>query len=282
MEYVIGIGSQRAGSTLLHRLLQASTDIFMHPVKELHYFDTLYGYRDAAALSDFSFRQLAREVNHIVGAKAFDFIDQNYRCYLRTNLILSKTPIQSVQYHDLFRPMLSRRQLFGEVTPEYMLLDDASIEKMKSVVGENARIILLCRHPVDRIISSAKLFNVYNNQGLDDAALNAWLLSQAAQETAWMKTQDAYNDYAGTIERYSRHFKRFVALRYDDLISDPATQAQGLIDKLDLSIDVAAFVKGLSSVVNSLGESSKIQSELKQALDKRYEQSLKYYEGKHG
>lgn len=35
-KFVIGIGSQRAGSTLLHKILDECTNIFIHPVKELH------------------------------------------------------------------------------------------------------------------------------------------------------------------------------------------------------------------------------------------------------
>jgi hypothetical protein len=33
--FVLGIGSQRAGSTLMHHALEASTDVFIHPLKEL-------------------------------------------------------------------------------------------------------------------------------------------------------------------------------------------------------------------------------------------------------
>ena len=43
--FVLGIGSQRAGSTLLHHCLDVASDVFMHPLKELHYFDTLHGVR---------------------------------------------------------------------------------------------------------------------------------------------------------------------------------------------------------------------------------------------
>ena len=66
--FIIGIGSQRAASTLLHTLLSDSSDAFMHPVKELHYFDTLFGVRPQEALTEFSTRQLMREVDHIVAA----------------------------------------------------------------------------------------------------------------------------------------------------------------------------------------------------------------------
>ncbi|TAL51617.1 MAG: hypothetical protein EPN92_00395, partial [Chitinophagaceae bacterium] len=144
--FVIGIGSQRTGSTLLHHLLEASTNIFMHPLKELHYFDTLHRIRPKEALRDYSLRQMAREVEKIVTAKDLNFLTKKrYKCYLRANKILATNTIENINYLDLFRPCLMNTDLLGEVTPEYMLLNDIAIENMKSVIGENAAIILICR-----------------------------------------------------------------------------------------------------------------------------------------
>ena len=44
-KFVIGIGSQRAGSTLLHRIISECTQVFTHPIKELYYYDTLFNVR---------------------------------------------------------------------------------------------------------------------------------------------------------------------------------------------------------------------------------------------
>ena len=94
--FVIGIGSQRAGSTLLHRILEQCTDIFMHPVKELHYYDTLFEVRGARALRVFSKRQLDREWARLVSEDTHAYIDEKYRCYLNTNLTprLQMSPIK--------------------------------------------------------------------------------------------------------------------------------------------------------------------------------------------
>ena len=89
--FVIGIGSQRAGSTLLHNLLDESTSIFMHPLKELHYFDSLFHVRAREALVAFSRRQLDRQLDEIIAATQYGFIDKSYKCLLRTNRILAST-----------------------------------------------------------------------------------------------------------------------------------------------------------------------------------------------
>ena len=59
--FLIGVGSQRAGSTLLYRILNKSVNgIFMHPVKELHFFDSIHKIRPPEALKIFSTQQLRR------------------------------------------------------------------------------------------------------------------------------------------------------------------------------------------------------------------------------
>ena len=63
--FVIGIGSQRAGSTLLHKILDSCTDIFMHPIKELHYYDTLFDVRKDEFLKKFISNESSLVLNEI-------------------------------------------------------------------------------------------------------------------------------------------------------------------------------------------------------------------------
>jgi hypothetical protein len=268
--FILGIGSQRAGSTLLHRLLERSTAVFMHPLKELHYFDTLYGYRSREALKKYSLSQISREINRIVDAKNHQFIDEHYRCYLRTNKILAWNEIEQIGYKDLFRPFLRGFDLLGEVTPEYMLLNEEALLQMKQVVGEDAGIILVCRNPVDRLLSAAKLFNVYNNLKMDSTTANQWLRQQIDTRSPWMQAQEAYNDYAGAIGRYSRHFPHFIALSYEAMIADPRITARQLADTLHIKVDESAFAQGVSHVVNDLGDNLEWSEENRALLQARY------------
>lgn len=268
--FVIGIGSQRAGSTLLHRLLEASTPVFMHPLKELHYFDTLHGVRNAGALADFCQRQLVREVDRIIGATDFGFVDKTFRCYLRTCRMLAFGDVAKVDYPDLFRPFLRTRPLLGEVTPEYMLLNDAAILSMKQVVGDDAGVVLVCRDPVDRLLSAVKLMNAYNNLGMDDAGAQAWLEDMLGGDTAWMVAQDGYNDYAAAIERFARHFPHFIAVRYERMIARPEAVAREIRERLGIPLDVAAFAKGTGRVSNDLGAGFELGRSLQDRIADRY------------
>jgi hypothetical protein len=161
--FVIGVGSQRAGSTLLHQLLAESTQVFMHPLKELHYFDTKFGARPVTALKSFSRQQLKREINSIVDAVDYSFIDDRYKCYIRTNNMYANNDFKTIEYIDLFRPFLRKTNILGEVTPEYMLLSIDDLKLVRKEIGADAMIILICRDPVDRLLSAVKLMNKYNN-----------------------------------------------------------------------------------------------------------------------
>ena len=158
-KFIIGIGSQRAGSTLLHRILnECYTELFMHPVKELHYFDSYYKIRPREALKIFSKRQL-----EILERKNRNKINLNKReqCELRTNEILAEKKIEDIEYIDLYRPCLMHYRYFGEITPEYMLLNKKQIEFMKKKLNNNLYIILMIRNPIKRFISAFKLHQSY-------------------------------------------------------------------------------------------------------------------------
>lgn len=277
--FVIGIGSQRAGSTLFHHLLEESTNIFMHPVKELHYFDTLYGFRAKEGLKDYSLRQMAREVEKIVTAKDLSFLHaKRYKCYLRANKTLGMLPIEKISYLDLFRPCLMNNKLLGEVTPEYMLLDDAAITKMKQVIGEDAAIILICRNPVKRLLSAVKLMNSYNNLRLNNETAGIWIERMIADNNSWMLAQDKYNDYQSAIERYSRHFPHFIAISYDQMVTEPTQTAEKLANALNIQVNTEAFKLAAEKVINNLGSDFSVSENVVEKIAARYQGSQQFLE----
>lgn len=280
--FLIGIGSQRAGSTLLHALLSQATEAFMHPLKELHVFDSLHGVRPPAALREFCQRQLLREVDHIAHSTDHGFINDRFRCYLRTCRMLGFGDLSKVEYADLYRPFLRKHSLLGEATPEYMLLDADAIDAMKQVVGGDAAIVLACRHPVDRIASAVKLMNSYNNLGMDETTARAWLRRMLDEGGPWMSAQDGYNDYEGAIERFSSRFPAFVAISYEELIRDPVSAARRIQDGAGIRIDTAAFRDGTQDVKNALGTTFDLGSDLRDELSARYRSQVRFLETRFG
>ena len=60
----------------------------------------------------------------------------------------------------------------GESTPEYMLFSVEQLRKMKEIVGEDASFILVCRNPVRRLLSAAKLVSDYHGLNMSNDQMN--------------------------------------------------------------------------------------------------------------
>ena len=276
--FVIGIGSQRAGSSLLHTLLSKSSSAFMHPVKELHYFDTLFGHRSTTALKDFALRELRREIGNIASTSDYSFMDKTYKCMLRTYSILAQADISEIDYIDLYRPLLSECSILGETTPEYMLLNEAQASIVRDRLGSDTTILLICRDPVDRLISAAKLFSVYHDLHMGEDELAAWINLQIDDETPWIKAQDQYNNYIHAVRVYSNLFSRFIAVSFPGLVRHPSLVAQSISEIAGLEIEVDQFVEYSKHKENALSSIKTSDKSLLERLSTRYRDQRSYIE----
>ncbi|MGZ8136384.1 MAG: sulfotransferase [Methylococcaceae bacterium] len=268
-QFVIGIGSQRAGSTLLHRILEGTSPVYMNPVKELHYFDTLFGVRNERTLRTFSANQLEHEINRIVESNNFSFIDKRYKNLLRTSLLLATKPVDQLNYIGLFRPCIQDNAMLGEITPEYMILPQEGIIKMREIVGSNAKIILLARNPVKRFISAFKLLML----GIPDADMSKFeeeMLSILANGGEWLKVQDAFNDYEQALNNYQQEFDNVLMLSYDELFGSAEGTVDKLSDFLQVTLSLTNYIKLIGTKVNALDETKDLSQETVAILEKRY------------
>ena len=238
-KFIIGIGSQRAGSTLLHRILDRCTNIFMHPVKELHYFDTLFGVRKQQILTDFSQRQFERLEDRPAVTKP-------QKCAVRANRMLANRRVQNIDYLDLYRPCLLGNELVGEVTPEYMILPEEGVKLMRDTIGDDAKIILLTRDPVDRFLSSFKLLKAYSEKTPDFSNFENELLASFETMPAWIEQQRELNDYDAATELYTRYFSNFLSMKFDDFVAID----EPLIEKLESFLEVEVKQGPLQNVVS--------------------------------
>ncbi|MGR8933316.1 MAG: sulfotransferase [Gammaproteobacteria bacterium] len=274
--FVIGIGSQRAGSTLLHKILDESTSIYMHPVKELHYFDTLHHVRSEKALKQFSLQQLEREINRLAGTAKVPIHTKRYKNYLRTNFLLSYKKISDIEYMDLYRPCLMGRNMVGEVTPEYMILPEEGVRHLSEVVGNDAKIVLMVRNPVRRLVSAFKLLNAYHGLQIQSEDAERELMQHVADDTGWLKAQDRYNDYESAISLYRRYFGDILCLRYDEVVERPQIFKKRLEDYLGQTLNNEKFSALTSKRINQIGENIDLSEEAEKVLCSRYEKQTMY------
>lgn len=142
--FFVCIGAQKAGTTWLARVVSRHPDLFMTPVKEVHYFDHIAGI--SQHLSDR--RRRARRRKHyqrlltqwhrwpeLRGQGAW------YRAYMAN-------PIDDRWYASLF----DRRQgckFAGEATPEYALVGAEGFAHMKRLAPD-MRVLYILRNPVEQ------------------------------------------------------------------------------------------------------------------------------------
>lgn len=274
--FVIGIGSQRAGSTLLYKILDEATDVFMHPVKELHYYDSLYGIRKKEVLHKFSRGLLNSDISRIVDKQDFSFIDKRFKCHLRTNLILHDQDVENVDYLDLYRPCLKHNKVLGEITPEYMILPIKAIKKIKKDLGKDTKIILIARNPTDRFISACKLLKLYGGKSYDMTNFSDDIEKILNDMPGWVEQQDLLNDYKTAYNNYKSVFDSVLFVLYENIVANPAIFRKQLEDFLELEVDECKFNAILATKVNSIGESGSVDARLYAEIENRYCENMAY------
>jgi hypothetical protein len=271
-KFVIGIGSQRAGSTLLHRILDECTDIFMHPVKELHYFDTLYNVRHQDVLTKYSKAQLDREFDRLITSKEHGYIsNKKYKCFLRTNKLLYEDKVEGIDYKDLYRPCLMGNEMIGEITPEYMILPKEGIKRMAEIIGTDAAIILITRDPVERFISAFKLLKVYGKENVDMSNFSEEILSVFDELPTWVEQQRLLNSYELAYNNYSSVFDNVSMISYDELVNDTDLVCSKLESALGTKVNRDRYSQMLGKKVNQIGETSSLDEHTKKELARRLE-----------
>ena len=282
-KFVIGIGSQRAGSTLLYTILEQCTPIYMHPVKELHYFDTLFNVRNPNVLHKFSVHQLHRDIDKIVKSKDLAFVDARYKNSLRANFLLATKKIGNVEYSDLFRPCLQGNGYLGEITPEYMILPIEGINKMREVLGEDTKILLLARNPVKRFVSAFKLL-MHGKPNVDKSLFEEEMLDilNNPGQKGWLTVQDALNDYQTALINYQSQFNSVMMLSYDDLFGNVNETAEKLMSFLGVSVDIEQYQKLVETKINALDETRDLSQETLIQLMDRYQNEQAYLDSVFG
>lgn len=209
-DFFVCIGAQKAGTTWLARMLQAHPDLFLTPVKEIHYFDHIRGITEH--LSSSKRRSRYRKYHQRMWTKWHQFREYRgqwawYRDYM-------KNPINDEWYASLFRHRGAKR-FAGEVTPEYAILGQEGLEHLKTLAPE-ARVLFIMRNPVTRAWS--QVLHQCRARGLDAARQSADAIADMLAEPRFRELAD----YATTLEHLAAVFRadQTLLLFYEDMHED--------------------------------------------------------------
>ena len=173
------IGAQKAGTSWLYANLNRNGNIWMPPIKELHYFDHLF----CPANRKWTTWHIQKSAKIILEKKQ-DYksnINNDYINYIEK--ISNGTLFCEEWYKDIFNYYADPSCVYGDITPEYSTIPEDGIRYIKKYLN-SPKIIYIIRDPFLRVISQVKM-NALRQQFPLDADENKWktLLSEQSLQS---------------------------------------------------------------------------------------------------
>ncbi len=225
----LGIGAPGSGTTWLHKMLERHPKVWVPPIKEVHYFDSidpaLCGRLHLDRLGDRLRKHGLSRLAHYLAAMARPVApaltrrarpDWNWdRRYFSSGGSID-------WYCRLFDGRVKEFQRIGEITPAYIALSDDVIHRIKTQTQVEKFIVLL-RNPVD---------SIWTGQGkrMRKVQIGHSRTEQTALVRTLLRAGLTRRLYASNLQRWMSHFGReqFFVGYYEDLSENPA----GLIDRI--------------------------------------------------
>ena len=221
------VGAQKAGTSWLCLALQQHPDLWVPPLKELHFFNTRFVPEDAK-WTDKAIRSTARSVMQVHFKKTplyqVDFEFLKYVASLATDDVLTED-----WYRRVFSWHAAQDKVRGEFTPAYMSLPPEAIAYIREFVPD-LKIIIQVRSPLERALSQIRM-NV------------ARLRANKLETGLWQKALDSAilerGDYERCIPLWQQHFPadRLLILPYGDIAADPL----GLMARVESFLGLKPF-----------------------------------------
>lgn len=264
----LGIGAQRAGTSWLYSQLIEHTQIWMPPIKELHFFDRspVYSSPNDLASTSLSSRLLGSEPYQrsrmITGIKKIfkELLEGNY-----SQAIWFKKwyfgNYDEGWYSNLFSSVPSD-MICGEITPSYSILQGKDVEKIKDL-NEEVKLIYIIRNPIERSWSAVR-FHAFKGHkcNIDSVDQVISLLRHPAMELR--------SDYERTLDIFLKHFdsKQLLLCFYDAIEKDP----MGLLGKISEFLEVTPFTNGQGNHNRRINPSPshKMPEEVREYLVEKY------------
>ena len=211
--FFVCIGAQKSGTTWLAKMLQSHPDLFLTPVKEIHYFDHIAGLTEQ--LSKKKRRSRYRKYHQKLWTQWHRFGEHRgqwawYRDYMGKL-------IDDAWYVRLFEHR-GAKAFAGEVTPEYAILGRQGLSRIKELAPD-ARVLFIMRNPVERTWS--QVLHQCRARGLDANRQSIETIVAMLAEPRFTEL----GDYAATLDDVAAVFRpeQTLALFYEDMHGDRLT-----------------------------------------------------------
>ena len=146
MNFFLGIGAQKAGTTWLADFLTSHPEVAMSPMKELHFFDQYYATEMCGNFEE----NFTKEVLLMESQSPRRSLSQQQQIRLQHLKLRLAMNGRHDQYRDYLLALKNNTdRITGEITPSYSLLDEAGFEAVNTTLP-GVKIIFMLRDPVQR------------------------------------------------------------------------------------------------------------------------------------
>lgn len=209
------IGAGRSGTTWLYENLKKSEEIWLPPIKEIHYFDRSTQYSSPSFLNEPSL------LKRLIGNEDYN-VDFRKKFARAMGSVIFKGGLKNLSwfinfylsnYSDKWYASLFKNgsgKITGDITPAYQILVQKDIRKIYELMP-GCKIIFIIRNPVLRTWSQ---FRKNNQSGFNLDHIKDLIASDDIR---------LRNDYLATIKNYLSSFPKenFLIAYYDEIIECP-------------------------------------------------------------
>jgi len=226
--FLLGVGAHKSGTTWLYYYLDNHPEVYMSPVKEMHFFgnsDTKEGW----PINAFRKKLAERRKRARASGKSNEGQFAALRARIRMKGDLSA-------YRRFFRKRVKDQPVFGEITPAYSALPLPELRLIRRQFP-NARIIFLMRNPVDRLWSHMRFSEEFDT--IED-------LEERIDTILQRRIYSERSNYKRTIQNLRQVFEpeQLHFAFYEDLFTDAAVAS--LCQFLEISNMPANFERKLN------------------------------------
>lgn len=214
------IGAQKAGTTWLYDNIRRHPDIWLPPIKELHYFDNKVPNKALLPDARFDHGGLLHRYSPLLQSPDYETFRWLWRFNHHGNDSMA-------WYKSLFT---KTNHVMGDITPMYSTLDLRGVEYVRSVVGDHCKVFMILREPVSRSWSAVKMFYRWKRADIGQEDYDV-LIKEMKKPYSVLRT-----DYSRMITLWGQYFSgdNFRVFFYDDLVNAPELFIQDILGFLGI------------------------------------------------
>jgi len=186
LNFLLGVGAQRCGTTWLSRYLSQHPGVFVSPFKELHVFDAMFAPEASGHTRENRFERLRLLLGKILRGEPVD------RLALMVAIERYELSLGEKAYLTHFRRRVGPdHRVMGEITPSYSLIPASGFRFIRDFLVESKlkpKVIFIMRDPVERMYSQLRMNQDMGLAQLSDAYASALGTPGITQRTRYDMT----------------------------------------------------------------------------------------------